>query len=152
MQLKFILGLITGMVIASAYADCCFTFVNKSHETVTVQGYFLENGDGLSKDTWITVEPTREVTQVRGGSKKCNAVYKHSGQIATRVDIKNGSGYWIGNKGFLFAADRSYSHYAGERALADDGSPITLSNGGKISGKEFKVVICQADVDSDSCN
>lgn len=148
MKLKFIFAV---AAISTVYADCSFTFVNKSHAPVTVQGYFLENGDALSKDAWITVDPTRQITQVRGG-KKCNAVYKHSGQVVTRIDFKNSSGYWIGNKGFLFAADRSYSHYSSDRALADDGSKVTLSNGAKITGKEFKVVICQPDVDSDNCN
>lgn len=138
-------------VFSIAYADCSFTYINKSHAPVTLQGYFLENGDQQSKDAWITVDPTRQVTQVRSG-KKCNTVYKHSGQVDTRIDLKNSSGYWIGNKGFLFAADRSYSHYSGDRALADDGTKVTLSNAAKISGKEFKVVICQPDVDSDSCN
>jgi|GEM_PF-3296519 len=152
MKLRLILATAVAIsAMSTVYADCSFTYINKSHVPVTLQGYFLENGDGQSKDAWITVDPTRQVTQVRGG-KKCNTVYKHSGQVATRVDLKNSSGYWIGNKGFLFAADRSYSHYSGDRALADDGSKVTLSNGAKITGKEFKVVICQPDVDSDNCN
>ncbi len=135
-----------------AAADCNFTYVNKSTHPVTLQGYFLEDGDGLSDTGWITVEPTRQVVQVRTG-KKCSSIYKHSGQLETRINLKNASGYWIGNKGFLFAADRSYSHYRNkDHALADDNAPVVLSNGTKVSVKEMKVFICDAKIDSDDCH
>ena len=150
MQFKIIVGGIFVGLLANSFADCNFTYVNKTHSSVTLQGYFLDDGDGQSKDAWVTVEPTRQITQVRGG-KKCNALLHHTGQVVTRVDLKNASGYWIGNKGFLFAADRSYSHTSADKALADDGDKITLSNASKITGAEFKVVICAPEMDSDNC-
>jgi hypothetical protein len=118
---------------------------------VTLQGYFLENGDGLSEQAWVTVPPTQQLTQVRSG-KKCNSIYQHTGQVVTRIDLKNNSGYWIGNKGFLFAADRSYSHYTADRAKSNDGKEITLSNAAKITGKDFKVFICDGKTDSNNCH
>ena len=151
MKLKLLLSFLATVIASTAYADCSFTYVNKSHYTVTLQGYFLDDGDGLTNEGWVSVEPTRQVTQVRGG-KKCNSLFHHTGQLVTRIVLKNNSGYLIGNKGFLFAADRSYSHYAnGNSAMADDGSKITLSNAQRINGKEFKVVICNANIDSDDC-
>lgn len=150
MKNKLILSLLSAMSINLTFADCSFTFVNKSDHSVTLQGFFLEKGDQQSNQGWITVEPTRQITQVRTGDR-CNASFKHSGQVATRVNLKNSSGYWIGNKGFLFAADRSYSHYSGNYAIADDGSNVTLSNGEKISRKEFKVSICDSNVENDDC-
>ncbi len=151
MKSKLLLSLLALTAANVVFADCSFTFVNKSHEPVTLQGYFLDDGDGLTKEGWITVDPTRQVTQVRGG-KKCNSLYHRTGQVTTRVDLKNSSGYWIGNKGFLFAADRSYSHYAsGNNAIADNGDKVTLSNAQKISAKEFRVVICSPNLDSDDC-
>jgi hypothetical protein len=152
MKSKVVLpALVAALSVSSAFADCSFTFVNKSTHPVTIQGFFLEGGDATADSAWITVGPTRQITQVRSG-KKCNAIYKHTGQVATRVNLKNNSGYLIGNKGFFFAADRSYSHYTGDRALADDGKPVTLSNGQKITSKEFKVFICEGSVDGDQCN
>lgn len=152
MKSKLILSaLLSSVLLGTAFADCTFTFINKSSSPVTVQGYFLEAGDAVSDEAWVTVDPTRQISQVRSG-KKCNAIYKHTGQVATRIDLKDNSGYWIGDKGFLFAADRSYSHYSGDRAKSDSGKDITLSNGIKISAKEFKVYICDGSVDSDDCH
>lgn len=144
-------GLSTALMLQVVNADCNFIYVNKSAHSVTLQGYFLEGGDVVNTTGWITIEPTRQVVQVRSGNK-CNAIYKHSGQVATKIDLKNGSGYWIGNKGFLFAADRSYAHYSANRAAADDGANITLSNENKITAKEFKVFMCNANIDSNDCN
>lgn len=150
MKLKLLLSIAATSFVLNAFADCSFTYVNKSHSPVTLQGYFLDDGDGQTKEGWITVDPTRQITQVRGG-KKCNSLYHRTGQVTTRIDLKNSSGYWIGNKGFLFAADRSYSHNSGDKAIGDDGNKVTLSNAAKISAKEFKVFICPPNVDSDNC-
>jgi hypothetical protein len=151
MKSKLILSaLVASLAVGTAFADCTFTYVNKSSHPVTVQGYFLEGGDAQTPQGWVTVAPTQQATQVRQG-KKCSSIYQHSGQVATRVDLKNNSGYWVGNKGFLFAADRSYSHYSGDFAKSDDGQNVTLSNGSKISGKEFKVFICDSSISSDNC-
>jgi hypothetical protein len=144
-------ALLSTLVVSTAFADCTFTFVNKSKTAVTLQGYFLDDGDALSDQAWLTVGPTREINQVRTG-KKCTAIYKHTGELSTRVDLKNNSGYWNGNKGFLFAADRSYSHYTGSYAKSDTESAITLSNAVKVSGADFKVYICDASVDPDDCH
>lgn len=149
MKNKLVLSaLLASLAIGTAFADCTFTYVNTSSHPVTLQGYFLEAGDAKTDEGWVTVAPTQQLTQVRQG-KKCNSIYQHSGQIATRIDLKNNSAYWIGNKGFLFAADRSYPHGT---ATSDDGQPVTLSDGIKVSGKEFKVVICSSSVNSDDCS
>ena len=150
MKSKLILSaLVASLAVGTAFADCTFTFVNKSSHPVTLQGYFMDSGDAQTAQGWITVAPTQQETQVRQGGK-CSDIFKHSGQVSTRVDLKNKSGYWIGNKGFLFASDRSYSHTAADTAKSDDNQPITLSNGAKISAKEFKVFVCNPDITSDN--
>ena len=151
MKIKLFLSvLVATLAISFSYADCSFTYVNKSKHPVTLQGFFLDDGDAQTPEAWITVDSTRQITQVRTG-KKCNSLYHKTGQITTRINLKNSTGYWIGNKGFLFASDRSYSHYSGAHAEADDGADISLSNAQKVSAKEFKVFICETSVDSDDC-
>lgn len=152
MKKKLAIGaLLSALTVNIAFADCTFTFVNKSKTAVTLQGYFLDDGDGISDQAWLTVGPTREINQVRSG-KKCTAIYKHTGELSTRVNLKNNSGNWSANKGFLFAADRSYSHYIGNFAKSDTESDITLSNAVKVSGSDFKVFICDSSVDPDDCH
>lgn len=152
MKFKLLLSALIFFIIEHVVlADCTFVYINKSKSPVTLQGYFMENGDAKNPQGWVTIDPTREVTQVRGGTVKCNSLFKHSSELVTRVDLKNGSGYWIGNKGILFAADRCYSHYAKNRAVADDGNEVTLSNEIKVNSKQFRVVICDPSIDKNNC-
>ena len=69
MKSKLILStLLSSVLLGTAFADCTFTFINKSSSPVTVQGYFfLEAGDTVSDEAWVTVDPTRQISQVRSG-------------------------------------------------------------------------------------
>lgn len=147
-----LLVLLYGVLQANTYADCTFEMVNNSDHPVTVQGFYLDNGDDLDSKNWLTVPPASTLTQVRNGTVSCNANYKHSGQLVTKVALQNSSGYWIGNKGFMFASDRSYANIGTDQAMSDDESSITLSNGIPITATKFKIVICNDSVDSDDCN
>lgn len=148
LSLVFILWLFG---VANAFADCQFTFINNSTHPVTLQGFFLSGGESYNDLAWVTVEAGDKIEQLRKGGK-CDAVYQHTGQMVTRVNLKNNSGYWLGNKGFLFAEDRSYSSYKASRALADDAAEISLSNGIAVTSSKFKVFICDGTVNSDDCN
>lgn len=153
MSRKLILALVFGfgfLKVSIAFADCKFVFVNNSTHQVTLQGFFLSGGESQTDNGWIQVADGDTAEQLRTGGK-CDGVYQHTGQMVTRVNLKNDSGYWLGNKGFLFTADRSFSTYATNRALADDGAELTLSNGARITSNQFKVFICDATVNSDEC-
>lgn len=144
--------LLYGLLQANSYADCTFEVVNNSSHPVTVQGFYQENGDEMDSKNWLTVQPSTTGTQVRNGTVSCNANYRHSGELVTKIVLKNSSGYWIANKGFLFSTDRSYANIGTDMALSDDESPITLSNGIPIKADKFRVLICDDSVDSDDCN
>ena len=137
--------------MANVFADCQFTYVNNSNHPVTLQGFFLSGGESQNDLMWVTLKAGSKAKQLRIGGK-CDAVYLHTGQMVTRVNLKNNSGYWLGNKGFLFVDDRSYSTYKANRALADDGAEISLSNGVEVTSRQFKVFICDGTVNSDDCN
>lgn len=145
--------LLVSMVNFYVYADCTFKFINNSNHPVTLRANF-QGVTSTNNSDWITLAPSGESQQVIVGSYKCNNAYMQAGQMVSRIDLRNNSGYWVGNKGFLFASDRSYSSYTGNasRAIADDGAPITLSNGLSVSVKQFKVYICNDDTYSDDCN
>lgn len=154
MRFNFIFALVLGLGlfnVNNVFADCRFTFVNNSTHQVTLQGFFLSSGESQTNTRWVSVAAGETVEQSRIGGK-CDAVYRHTGQMVTRISLKNDSGYWLGNKGFLFVADRSYSTYASSRALADDGAEITLSNGAHMTPSQFEVFICDGTVNSDDCN
>lgn len=145
------LFLILSVVSASSFADCSFEVINHTANPVTLQGYFIENGEKKSPTSWITVKPNSSVTQVRSSKDSvCNSSLQHSGSLSTKVELKNKSGYWIGNKG-VFSADQSYASLEHEKSLADNDKEITLSNGMEVSENKFRVAICNGEVDSDDC-
>lgn len=150
---KFIFTIALGSaLIKNVFADCTFVYENKTPHPVTLQGFFLDNGDNLSSKNWIVAESNTKTEQTRVGSVGCNATYQHSGELVTKVVLQNNSGYWVGDKGFLFATDRSYANIGSGKAIADDESSITLSNGIPVSKNKFKILICDSSVDSDDCN
>lgn len=154
MHRNFIFALVLGLNIfgiTNVFADCKFVFVNNSAHPVTLQGFFLSGGESQTSTGWVTVAAGENAEQARIGGK-CDAVYQHTGQMITKISLKSNSGYWLGNKGFLFVADRSYSTYTLSRALADDGAEITLSNGIHITSTKFEVFICDGTTNSDECN
>lgn len=145
------LFLLLSIASASSFADCSFEITNHTAYPVTLQGYFIENGDKKSSTSWITVKPNSSVTQVRSSKDSvCNSSLKYSGSLATKVELKNKSGYWIGNKG-IFSADQSYASLEYDKSLADNDKAITLSNGVEVNENKFRVAICNEEVDSDDC-
>lgn len=152
MKQRFLFSLVAGVLSTSAFADCTFVYENKTDHPVTVQGFF-DTGDNKPVGTnWIVAESNTTTTQKISGDNKCNAIFRHSGQLLARIALKNDSGYWTGNKGFLFSTDRSYASIGENKAFADDKENITLSNGLPVTENKFHVMICNADVNSDDCN
>lgn len=143
---------------ANSFADCTFTYVNQSQHPLTVQGYFIEGGDPISSNSWVLVASGQTVTQKRIGTNACNSKLTKSNGIATRINLKNNSGYcWVNkDKNVVsrwFSSDKCYSYYtAGSNALSDNHEPITLSDGVAISKTDFKIFICDARVKPEDCN
>lgn len=145
------LFLILSVISASSFADCSFEIINHTAHPVTLQGYFIEDGEKKSSTSWITVKPNSSVTQVRVSKDSvCNSSLHNSGSLATKVELKNKSGYWIGNKG-LFSSDQSYASLEHSKSVADNDKAITLSNGLEVNENKFRVAICNEDVDGDDC-
>lgn len=153
MRKQLLLTLSAVAFVSSASADCNFIYDNKTDHAVTLRGYF-DNSDNTNPtmSKWVLVESNATTVQKITGNERCNDIFHHSGQLLARVSLQNGSGYWTGNKGFLFSTDRSYANIGASKAFADDQSEITLSNGIPVTAQEFKVMICDADVNSDDCN
>lgn len=142
---------ILSVVSATSFADCSFEITNHTAHPVTLQGYFIENGEKKSSTSWVTVKPNSSLTQVRSSKDAvCNSNLKYSGSLATKVELKNKSGYWIGNKG-LFTSDQSFASLEHSKSLADNDKEITLSNGVEVNENKFSVAICDENVDSDDC-
>lgn len=154
MKKKCVLAGIAVIYSMSVFADCSFVFVNKTPHDVTLTGFYIDNNsDVLESSNWVTAKANQTTTQLRGDIANCNSSYNHSGELITRIKLKNNTGSWIATKGFLFATDRSYASVASNTTvLSDDESAITLSNGMPITRDQFKVMICTDDVDSDECN
>lgn len=141
-------------------AKCEFVYNNKTDHAVTLQGYFMDAKDdsgAKDADNWIVVKPNSKVTQIRVGST-CEKTLKRSngqssGQIASKVDLKNDSGFWLANKGLMpWMDDKSFSRYTGaSRATADDGVEVTLSDETVVTKKQFNVSICNSDVGDSDC-
>lgn len=154
------LVILLSVIGAYSYADCTFIVENKTSHPVTVQGFYLENGEGMQESAWVLAKPHSTIKQTRVSDLACNDTYQHSGELVTKIELKNDSGEWKGNKGLLFADDKSYACIENKapsgdgiiaKAQADDKANITLSNGIKISDNTFKVKICDVDTDSDDC-
>lgn len=155
MKLKAIFAGVCSMgILISANADCNFTVENKTSHPVTMQGYFLEGGSAINDNNWMTAKPNQTATQLVAGEKNCDAIYKHSGRLVTRMDIKNGSGYWLGNEGLLFVKNKSFAYTtaANQKAVADDKAMVTLSNGVPVKKQDFTVVICDNAISADDCH
>lgn len=152
MDKLLLLWLIIGNVVR-LYADCTFVFVNKTAHPLTVQGYFYNRGDNINDEAWISIPPTQKIFQVRSGSANCKSVIKHTSEISARINLKNGSGDWHANAGFLgIFGDKIYSSTThNKQAFADNGSPVTLSSNMRFTKKEYPVFICAADINPDQC-
>lgn len=141
------------LAVASGYsfADCSFEITNHTAHPVTLQGYFVEKGEYKSPTSWITVKPNSSVTQVKSSKESvCNSSLQRSGTLATRIELKNKSGYWVGNSG-IFSSDQSFASIEHAKSLADNDKAITLSNGIEVNENKFRVAICDEQTDSDDC-
>ncbi len=151
--MKKMLLYIIAVVIFISYvnADCTFVYDNRTTHPVTLQGGYIDKGESVDSN-WIIAEPNSTTEQTKSGTVDCNAVLNHSAQIITKIVLKNNSASWVGNKGFLFASDRSFANVYNGGAIADDESGVTLSNGAFIGKNKFSVIICDLSTDSNECN
>lgn len=153
MKKRFVLAGVSIICSINVFADCSFVFVNKTPHDVTLKGFYIDNSNVLESSNWVTAKANQTTTQLLSDVADCNSSYNHSGELITRIKLKNNTGSWIGTKGFLFATDRSYTSVGSNTTvLSDDESAITLSNGMPITRDQFKVMICTDDIDSDECN
>ena len=146
--LSVVLLCLTGL----SYADCNINVKNKTDFPVTFSGFYTSESGVQSQFSWKTVAANSIQTQVLYGVDSCISMHKDAEDLSVGIKLKNGSGFWVGDKGFIFSSDRSYSAITDTGALNDANSKITLSNGLKITHSDFSVVICIASLTSDECH
>ncbi len=147
-----ILGGILILACGVAYADCNISIVNKSNYPVTFAGVFKSESGVVNNLPWVTVAAKSKFTQGVDGLDSCNVVYKYSESMALGVQLKNSTGLWVGDKGFLYGKDSSYAKVSSSGAKSDTNQSITLSNGLDVTEDTFNIRVCDALVTSDECN